>query len=161
DGHREVRLEDDVLLALEPLDEAVTDRNADEAAEQRQNEALRQEQAHDPRPTRADRQPDRDFSRPAPRAREEQPRYVGACPDQDRQREDHEEHAELPIVVLDGPGLELGVDRGPAATRDARVLGLKLLRQDGELVAGILERRAGLPAPPDRQLAIVAVLEET
>jgi hypothetical protein len=57
--------------------------------------------------------------------------------------------------------LELGVHCRAAAAIDLRILGFEVLREHGEFILRLFERRARFQARPDGQLAIVAVLEKT
>src|SRR5206468_10746619 len=77
------------------------------------------------------------------------------------QREDREDHAELPVgFVRARAHLELGPHPRAAVAVRLRVLALEVAGERGELVPALLQRDAALEAAAHDQPAIVAVLEE-
>ena len=158
--HRQLGRKYDTLLAVEPLYDAVADGDPGQSTQGRENQAFGQQQPDEPETPGAKRQTYGDFARSRAGTAEKKSRNVGASHQQDRQRKDHKDHAEFPIVVFDRPRLELGVYGRAAAAIDLRIFALEIFREHGEFIPRLLERRARFQARLYAQFAIVAVLEK-
>ena len=146
DPHRQ--LGRDAERLHEP-DAEVPDRDPAEPAEQREDQALGQQQPDQPEAPRADRQPDRDLARPRARAAQQQPGGVGARDQQHDERERREDHAELPVdVAILRPHLEHGAHGRAALAIELRILALEVPRDHGELVLRLRSVAPGLRGAP-------------